>query len=91
MYTRLTRFAVPQGCLHYGIKCEGSGDGGEGSGGGRQAAWELGFDVDELEVRAAGATSAKLAAQAGEQGRVRKRKKAEAKGWQRRQREEGLG
>ena len=57
------------------MECDSNGGGGEGSSGGRQAAWELGFDVDELEVRAAGATSAKLAAQAGEAMGVKKRQK----------------
>ena len=56
------------------MECDDGGGGGAGSSGGRQAAWELGFDVDELEVRAAQATSARLAAQASEQGRVKKKK-----------------
>ena len=34
----------------------------------------LGIDVDAAEVRATSATSAKLAAQAGEQARVKKKK-----------------
>ena len=53
-----------------GMECD-EGDGGASSG--RQAALEQGFDVDALEVRAANETSAKLAAQAGEQVGVKKK------------------
>ena len=49
--------------------------------------WELGFDVDELEVRAAGATSAKLAAQAGEAMGVKKRNRGKQRNGKQRQNE----
>ena len=55
-----------------GMECD-EGDGGASSSSGRQAALEQGFDVDALEVRAANETSAKLAAQAGEQVGVKKK------------------
>ena len=56
-----------------GMECD-EGGGGASSSSGRQAALEQGFDVDALEVRAANETSAKLAAQAGEQVGVKKSK-----------------
>ena len=56
-----------------GMECD-EGDGGAGSSSGRQAALEQGFDVDQLEVRAANGTSARLAAQADEQVGVKKNK-----------------
>ena len=56
------------------MECEVGGGSGAGSSSGRQAALEQGFDVDALEVRAANETSAKLAAEANEPVRVRKKK-----------------
>jgi len=60
-------------------------DGDEGGGGasssdGRQAARAMGVDVDELEVRTASETSARLAAQVDGQPRVRKRTSRGTKG-----------
>ena len=55
------------------MECD-SGGGGVGSSSGRQAARDLGFDVDEEERRATSGTSARLAAQADEQVGVKKNK-----------------
>ena len=60
------------------MECD-EGDGGASSSSGRQAALEQGFDVDALEVRAANETSAKLAAQAGEQVGVKKKDRGKRK------------
>ena len=68
------------------MECD-EGDGGASSSGGRQAALEQGFDVDALEVRAANETSAKLAAQAGEQVGVRKRHRSKRPNGKQRQNE----
>ena len=54
------------------MECD-EGGGGAGSSSGRQAARDLGFDVDEEERRATSGTSARLAAQADEQVGVKKK------------------
>ena len=49
------------------MECGGDGGGGgASSSGGRQAAQAMGIDVDELEVRVASETSARLATLEGE-------------------------
>ena len=68
------------------MECD-EGGGGAGSSSGRQAARDLGFDVDEEEVRATSGTSARLAAQADEQVGVKKKDRGKRKGGTRRRRE----
>jgi len=61
------------------MECGGDGGGGGASSSdGRQAARALGVDVDELEVRVASETSARLAEQADGPARVKKKKKHRA-------------
>ena len=58
-----------------GMECNGDGGGGGASSSdGRQAARALGVDVDELEVRVASETSARLATLEGEPVGVKKKK-----------------
>ena len=69
------------------MECGGDGGGGGASSSdGRQAARAMGVDVDELEVRVASATSARLATLEGESVGVKKprrRAKGEKTGNQR--------